>query len=971
MEHGERRKDEMSEPLAIVGIGASAGGLEALEQFFRNMPPDTGIAFVLITHMDPAKKGLLPEILQRFTRMPVRETEDGMKIEANAVYVKSAQADLTIFHGTIGHLEPVRTRGLRMPIDSFFQHLAEDQDGRAVGIVLSGTGSDGTLGIRAIKEHMGMVMTQDPDSAQFNGMPRNAMASGFVDYSASPEELPDLLIRYVKFSATTLPGEMPITARVEADLQRIFTLIRLHTGQDFSRYKRNTIRRRIERRMALHHIPSTGEYVTFLYENPQEIDVLAHDILIGVTRFFRDPDAWVALKEEILGGLIPARQKGRTIRAWCVGCSTGEEAYSLAIVLRECLDTLERPDAIQVFATDVDAKAIGIARHGTYPANVAADISPGRLERFFVKEDATYRVCKEIRENVIFATQNVLSDPPFTRLDIISCRNLLIYLSAELQKQLIPLFHYALNPGGFLFLGTAESISGFDAQFKTIDGKWKIFQRREGASPQVPRLEVPATVTRPVAAKEKVREFVREEEIVTVLAQEWLLAQYAPPAVIVNEGGDILYFHGRTGRYLEHQPGRAVLNIHTMARPEIRDALKPIFQAAARGEEDFIQKAVSVWMGDGERRILLTVRPVGRWVEKGGMLYVITFQDEGASDRERPGGDMEGHGEPVSIPETETVYEIVQARSQLQHMIEDMQASQEELRLMNEELKSANEELMSTNEELTSSREELQSLNEELLTINVERQRKIEELSESNDDMRNLLQITDIAMLFLDNDLRVRRFTDPIRSIVNLQAGDVGRPITDLAVNLRDGRFPDNLRGVLRILQMKKRQVQTAEGRWFEMRILPYRTTENRIEGVVAIFIDINRFKELESSIRQARAYAEEVMAVIHEPLLVLDAELRIISANRSFYAAFGVTPGEAEGTRIYALQDRRWDTSRLRSLLEEVLPGQGAIEGFLVEHDFPGIGNRVMRFGARTLHSEVGPDWTLLAIEIVTDRSV
>ena len=971
MERDEHGKREATGPLAIVGIGASAGGLEAFEQFFRNMPPDTGIAFVLITHMDPTKKGLLPEILRRFTEMPVRETEEGMKIEANTVYVKPARADLTIFHGIIGHLEPIRTHGLRMPIDSFFQNLAEDQNGKAVGIVLSGTGSDGTLGIRAIKEHTGMVMAEDPSTAQFSGMPASAIATGLVDYSAPPEELPDLLIQYVKFSVMTPGVEALTTARVEAELKRIFALIHLRTGQDFSRYKRSTIRRRIERRMALHHIPSIGEYVTFLHENTHEVDVLAGELLIGVTRFFRDPDAWVALEESILKDLLPAKQEGDPIRVWSVGCSTGEEAYSLAIVLRECLDALDRKETVQVFATDVDKKAIEVARRGTYPANIAADISPERLERFFVKEDGTYRMHKEIRDSVVFATQNVTSDPPFIHLDILSCRNLLIYLSAELQKQLIPLFQYALDPGGLLFLGTAESISGFHSQFKTVDSKWKIFQRREGAPQQAPRLDMPTLVVQPAIAEETSRKFAREDEIVTTLAQELLLAQYAPPAVIVNEDGDILYFHGRTGKYLEPQPGWATLNINTIARPEIRAALTPVLRAAVRAEKNFVQEAVPVRLGDGKREVLLTVRPVVRRAGKDGMLYVVVFQESEEPDRESSGGDAGEHEPPARASETNLIHEIARLRLQLRHTVEDMQASQEELKSMNEELQSTNEELQSTNESLTSSKEALQSLNEELLAVNAEHQKKIEELSTSSDDTRNLLQSTDIAMLYLDNDLWVRRFTDPIRPIISLQAGDTGRPITDLAVNLKDEHFLEELRLVLRTLQMRKKEVQTANGKWFEMRILPYRTMANLIAGLVVTFIDISQIKALESSIRQAYAYAEDIIAVIHEPLVVLDADLRVVSANRPFYATFQVTPEEAEGALIYIIRDRQWDIPGLHDLLEEDLSGQAEIEGFLVEHHFPGLGHRVMLLNARKVRSDAGPDRILLAIEDVSDRSI
>ncbi|MDN7024080.1 PAS domain-containing protein [Methanoculleus sp. FWC-SCC1] len=954
----------MREPLAIVGIGASAGGLEALELFFTQMPPDTGIAFVLITHMDPAQKGLLPEILRRFTAMPVRETEDGMTVEADTVYVKPAAADLSIFHGTIGHLEPVRTHGMRMPIDGFFQHLAEDQNGKAIGIVLSGTGSDGTLGIRAVKERTGMVMAQDPDSAQFTGMPESAIATGLVDYIAPAERLPELLVQYVKFSITALAGEQPATARIEAELRKIFTLIRLQSGQDFSQYKRSTIRRRIERRMAIHQIPSIGEYVRFLQENPHEIEILASELLIGVTRFFRDPEAWDTLQEEVISDLIPAKPEGSVLRAWVVGCSTGEEAYSMAIVLRECLDALERPDMVQIFATDVDRRAIETARHGIYPANIAADISPGRLERFFVKEDGRYRIRKEIRDSVIFATQNVISDPPFTHLDILSCRNLLIYLSADLQKRLIPLFQYALNPGGYLFLGTAESVAGSGAAFRTVESRWKIFQRRDVTPPQAPRLELPAVLTPPAAAEPKTRDFAREEEAASELAREWLLQEFAPPAVIVNENGDIFYFHGRTGRYLEPGPGRATLNVFAMAKGEIRDALESVLDAAVREKQRFVQKGVSVRGDGGERRVLLTARPVGRRAGRGEMLYSIVFQDleeppgepapKEAPDRDTPGNDRM----------TPLEQELAETRARLQYTIEDMQASREELTSMNEELQSTNEELQSTNEELTSSKEELQSLNEELLTVNAEHQKKIEELSETHDDMQNLLRTTRIPILFLDEDLRVRRFTDPIRPIINLQSGDVGRPVTDLAVNLKDERLRADVREVLDSLQVRTKQVQTRDGRWFEMRIVPYRTEENRIEGVVVTFIDIAPLKDLESSLRRARTYAESVVATVHEPLAVLDADLRIVSANRSFSTLFRLAPGEAEGHLLSDLGNRQWDTTELRRLLEEVASGQTEIEGSEV-----GIGRRRMRLSARSIRPDAGPGLILLAVEDVSGR--
>ncbi|MGI6022753.1 MAG: chemotaxis protein CheB [Methanoculleus sp.] len=949
--HGVAGKEDG--PLAIVGIGASAGGLEALEEFFGNMPPGTGIAFVLIIHADSATRGLLPEILQRFTDMPVREARDGMKVEANVVYVKPAETDLSIFHGVIGHLRPTPTYGPRMPIDSFFQHLAEDQNGRAVGIVLSGAGSDGTLGVRTIKEHAGMVMAQDPGSARFAGMPANAIASRFVDHIAPPGELPELLIQYVGFSAMVFEGEALDRVPEEADLRRIFTLIYLRTGQDFSRYKRSTIRRRIERRMAIHQIPGIREYVQFLRTNPPEVEILADEFLIGVTRFFRDPEAWLALREAILREMIPSKPEGNTIRVWCVGCSTGEEAYSLAIVLRECLDILERPDEIQVFATDIDARAIDIARRATYPVNIAADVSPERLERFFIKENVTYRICKEIRDSVVFAIQNVISDPPFTRLDILSCRNLLIYLSLDLQKQLIPLFQYALNPGGLLFLGTAESISGFEAQLKTIGGTWKIFQRREGAPMQIPQLELSTRFTPQMAAGQWQQEFVRGEEGVAALAQEWLLAQYVPPAMIVNRGGDILYSHGRIGRYLEPHPGGATLNIHTAMRREIRDALAPVLRVAAQGGEGFVQKDISVQMEDSYQQVLFTVRPIGRWTERDGMLFVITFQDGEEQGRELLVKEEVIHTSSDGVSAGDLRQEVARARLHLRHTIEDMQASQEELQ-------SANEELSNTNEELTTSKEELQSLNEELVTVNAEHQRKIEDLSQINDDLQNLLQSTEIAILFLDNDLRIRRFTDPIRAIVNLQTGDVGRPIIDLAIHLRDGHLPSELRAVLRTLQVRVREVQATDGRWLEMRIRPYRTMESRIDGLMVIFVDISPIKELDAAMQEAHAYAEAVVATAHEPLAVLDADLRVISANHSFSAILGTTPG--------AVEEKLMHISGLRRLFERILSEKLEFEDFEIDHDLPEIGSRTMRISARRVRAGPKDDRILLTIEDVID---
>jgi two-component system CheB/CheR fusion protein len=941
-------------PRAIVGVGASAGGIEALEAFFTHLPADTGLAFVVILHQDPRQKGLLPEILVRYTSMPVVEVSDGTRAEPDTVYVKPARADLAILQGVLTLLEPGPVKGLHLPIDTFFRHLAEDQDGKAIGIVLSGTGSDGTLGIRALKERAGMAMAQDPASASFRGMPDNAIATSLVDYVAPPAELPDLLVTYVQ-SLEQVPAVREIPDRATEDgLAKIFVLVRSRTGQDFSQYKRSTIQRRIGRRMSLHQLTLLEDYVRFLQENPAEIEVLARELLIGVTRFFRDPEAWENLKDALSSriGRIP---EGGTLRAWVVGCSTGEEAYTLAMVIRETLDALERSREIryQVFGTDVDGEAIETARHGVYPANIAVDVSPERLDRFFAREDDKYHVISEIREAVVFAPHNIISDPPFTHLDVLSCRNLLIYLTPDLQKRLIPLFHYALEPGGILFLGAAESIGEYTDLFKAVENRWKVFWRREETPAYALHPELPLRI----AASERGggRAPAKREVSAPAPAQKWLLERFVPPSVLVNEKGDIIYFQGRTRSYLEPPTGKALMNVFTMAREGLSYPLASALTAAVREKREVTRDDVCLRTGDTSHRIRLTVQPVPGADEKEP-LYLISFED-------RP--------EPVELPAPETAggdrcaaleQELVHSRQQIQNLAEETQASQEELR-------SANEELQSMNEELTSSKEELQSLNEELLTVNAENQTKIEDLAHSSDDMRNALRSAEVPLLFLDNELRVRRFTEPIRSIISLQSSDIGRPVTDLKVNLKDERFQADVREVLDTLQMQGKQVQTADGRWYAMRILPYRTRENRIEGVVVAFSDITQLKELEASLRYARTYTENIVATVREPLVVLDPALRVVTANRSFYTTFQVNPGETEGKLLYTLGNNQWDIPKLRRLLEEILPRQTAFEGYEVEADFPGIGHRVMRLNARQVRSDAGPALILLAIEDVSGQ--
>ena len=957
-------------PLSIVGIGASAGGLEALEEFFEHMPVRSGMAFAVVQHQDPDQPSLLPEILQRYTQMPVVEVEEnGMPARSDTVYVKPPGADLSILKGTFILLRPTATFGAKTSIDTFFRHLAEDQDGKAVGIILSGMGSDGTLGIRALKECNGMVMAQEPESSKFSGMPQSAIDTGLVDYIASPIDLSRLLCEYAEVNMQLRERHVSVTPLLESSLAKIFVLIRSRTGQDFTLYKRSTIIRRIERRMGLHQLTDMNDYTRYLQENPSEIEILSKELLIGVTRFFRDTGAWDALLEKALPELIMSRPAGSLLRIWVVGCSTGEEAYSMAIVIQEYLENLGRTGEIrlQIFATDTEREAIDIARRGRYPANIEADVSLSRLEKFFIKENGSYRIRPNLRESVIFAPQNIIKDPPYTHLDVISCRNLFIYLSPELQRKLILLFHYALNSGGILFLGSAESIGGYNDLFSTVDSSWKIFQRRDAPS-RAGQHDLPFVFAARSDAHEMKGDFSATARVhsLTAIAQHQLLEMYAPPAAIITEEGDILYFHGRTGKYLEPSPGKANLNIFAMAREGLRYALISLLRTAAAEKRKVAGENAAMTTEDGTLHVRLTVQPILKHTGRAD-IYLVVFEDvpqqkPAPIQPEKPCGSDSLQDSRFE----ELERELGEARAELQRAAEERQSSQEEMTSMNEELQSTNEELQSTNEELTTSKEELQSLNEELLTVNAELQAKIEAFSLSHDDMRNLLRTTKIPMLFLDNSLRVRRFTDAIKPIISLISNDVGRSITDLNVNLKDGSFVNDLREVLDTLQLKERQVETTDGIWFQMRVMPYRTSENRINGVAVTFNDITAIKELEASFQGAKNYAQSIVETVREPLIVLNSAMQVISANRSFYETFHVTPQETEEKLIYALGDNQWDIPGLHQLLENILLRNTSFEDYEVEHDFPYIGRRIMRLNARRIRS-YKDNLILLAMEDVT----
>ncbi|MHC1765205.1 MAG: chemotaxis protein CheB [Verrucomicrobiia bacterium] len=951
----------------VVGIGASAGGLEACEQFLSALPPDSGMTFVLVQHLDPTHKGMMPELLGRHTKMQVVQAQDGVQVQPNCLYVIPPDADLAILNGELQVLAPTSPRGLRTPIDFFFRHLAEDQKEKAIGIILSGMGSDGALGVRAIKEQLGMVMVQDPALASYDGMPRSAIGTGVVDYIAAAGELPGKLIQYSRHRPALAQKLATVQEEPSTALGKVFVLLRDHGGNDFSCYKKSTIVRRMERRMGIHQFDSVARYARFLQENPQEVELLAKELLIGVTSFFREPEMYEYLKREALARLLGNRSAGRPLRVWNPACSTGEETYSLAITLRECLEglKLEESPNIQVFATDIDEEAIDEARRGKYPAGIAADVSPERLRRFFDQEDESYRIKKEIRDLVVFAPQNILVDPPFTKVDILCCRNLLIYLNVEAQKKLLPLLHYALSPGGLLILGSAESAGSRDDLFASLDKKWKVFQRVE--VPTRPPVEMPASLPPREHGAIVVEKSKEPNMDIVYVAQRALLDLYGPPAVVVNPEGDILYVSGRTGKYLEPASGKVNSNVFAMVREGLREELAMGIHNASTRNTAFTAKGVNVKTNGGFTAINLTVRPLVDPAAPRGLLMVVF--EETTEEKARATAKESAPLDPA-VPPNELEEELRRTRQRLQSTIEEMQTAQEELRSTNEELQSNNEELQSTNEELNSSKEELQSLNEEMQTVNAELQAKMAEVSQSNSDMKNLLDGIKTATIFLDKNLAVKRFTPEAGAIVRLVAGDVGRPLSDFAVNLKYDRLVEDANAVLESLTPRNAQVESKDGLWYHLRILPYRTSDKGIDGVVMTFNDITAMKRLEQSSQAVREYAENIIATVREPLVVLDGELRIVSASRSFYEKFRVTPAETEHRKLYDIGEKQWQIPALRQLLEDILPAGTKFEDFRVEHDFTGIGHIVLMLNARQIAArDQQPRLILLAMEDVTPR--
>jgi len=850
----------------VVGIGASAGGLEAFKHFFAAMPPDSGMAFVLIQHLDPTHQSLTAELLGKHTAMPVVEVEDEMRVEQNRVYVIPPNAYLTISGETLHLSEPAERRGLRVPVDFFFRSLADDQQERAIGIILSGSGTDGSLGVREIKAAGGMVMVQSLETTAFDGMPRSAISTGMVDYVATVENMPQVLEGYVRHGYVNgAAAPLPVAEKVPDDLHAIIGILRAHIKYDFSCYKKGTLTRRAQRRMGLSHTEKMSEYVEILRRDKEEVKALYKDLLISVTNFFREPEAWEALTREALAALVREHDDETPIRVWTPGCATGEEPYSLAMLLCEEMHRADKTSALQIFASDIDLDALAFARAGIYPENIAADVSPERLRRFFVKGEHTYRINKNIREAVVFAEQNIVSDPPFSKLDLISCRNLLIYLESEVQEKILSQFHFALREGGYVFLGGSETVSQGNALFQAVSRKYRIYRRGRRSGYVTTELPSAGHRQRAVAVQTQVAGLERRAQRLAAVAQQVVTQRFAPACVLINRRAEVLYLNGPVDRYLQLPSGELGAELAAMARPGLRARLRTAVREAIQADKAVSAGGVRIKKNGGYFAARLLVDPLRHPPEVQG-LYLVAFDEEDGGRRPRL-AEIAPPEQPREETERAADYEaIIQhleeelraTREDLQSTVEELETANEEFKASNEEITSVNEELQSTNEELETSKEELQSLNEELQTVNHQLEHKLTELEATNNDLNNLLVSTDIATVFLDRGFCLKRFTAATKRLIRVIETDVGRPISDFALNFTDPDLLPDAEHVLKLLAPIEREVQDVEGRYYLRRILPYRTEDDRIVGVVVTFNDVTNVKEHERALERLAAELDE-----------------------------------------------------------------------------------------------------------------
>ncbi len=879
----DKPEDQKIKGFPIVGIGASAGGLEALEQFFSNMPVNSGMAFVVIQHLDPTHKGILAELIQRITKMPVATATDREPVKPDSVYIIPNNRSMSILNGVLHLFEPTEPRGLRLPIDIFLRSLAEDRNEQSIGIILSGMGSDGSAGIKAIKEKDGLVLVQEPGSAKFDSMPKSAINSVVVDVIASAIELPAKLVSFNSRNLNirnTSQGGKDINA-----LEKVVIILRLQTGHDFSLYKKATMFRRIERRMNIHQIDKMVSYVRFLQDNQTEADILFKELLIGVTSFFRNPEVWEFMIKKAIPMLCKNLPDDYIVRAWLPACSTGEEAYSMAIAFKEAMEEskIEKNLSLHIFATDIDSSAIDKARKGFYPSNIAADVSASMLVKYFTKEDNQYRINLEIRDMVVFAPHNVIRDPPFTKVDIISCRNLLIYMESELQKKLLYLFHASLNYNGLLLLGNSENNGLNNDLFLPIDPQLRIYKRSNISKPGG-ITEFPSSFIRRKPTSIEAHTSIRVPENLGNLTIQLLIEQFSPASVLVTSRADIIYITGDTKKYISPAAGKANMNLFAMAAQGLKNELPIAFRKATQSYEKVILRNIRLNEKDAQYADI-TIQQIEKPLALKGRLLVI-FTDVPETDIKLTKSKI---GKPSDYALTSiTENELQRLKEELQSTREEMQITQEEQKSTNEELQSANEELQSTNEELTTSKEEMQSLNEELHTTNMELQSKIDLSLRLNNDMINLLNSTEIATLFIDKEYKIRQFSRSITKIFKFQKSDIGRVFTDLVSDLDYPDIYDDSLQVLQTLVFQDKEIATRDGRWFKIRIMPYRTADDKIDGLVITLVDITKLKNLEFNLKETQSMLKSFIQIVPSVILGLSSDGAIIEFNHEAEKLFG-----------------------------------------------------------------------------------
>lgn len=960
----------------VVGIGASAGGFEAVTQLLRNLPPDTGMAFVFAQHLDPTHESALTALLTGDTQMDVIEARDNMRLEPNHFYVMPPNRTMLVSKRRLKLSRRIASDEHK-PINPFLQSLAKEMGEKAVGIILSGNGSDGTEGLKAIRAAGGITFAQDERTAKYPGMPGSAITAGCVNYILTPEEIAAELHRIGKaeFGPAALEEQF---ASPQKAFDQILLQLRQRTGVDFTYYKKATLQRRIHRRVLMHKLKSLKEYHAYLRQHPDEVQELFNDVLIRVTGFFRDPGIFQTLRKKIFPRLLRGKPLDEQLRVWIPGCATGEEVYSMAMLLAELMEENKNFHSVQIFGTDINEAALGKARAGIYPADIKNAVSAERLRRFFVKSDGGYRVTKTIREMCIFARQNLVNDPPFSNLDLISCRNVLIYLGPELQRKLLPTFHYALRPNGMLMLGASETIGLFAEWFSLVDKKTKIYARRASLA----RMPMSFGHGMSVGVQSKVDSSPRERARmapslaeVQKHADRIILANYTLPGVVVNRDFDVLQFRGRTGPFVEHSHGDASLNIMKMAReglmPELRTALLEAMKRHARVRREGLRVRQNGHFTECNFEIIPFAAPPST-----ENFYLVLFEPAGAADPRDESGGVSAKKNSKSNQRsglTELARlrrELASTRHSLQAIIEEQETTNEELRSANEEIISSNEELQSTNEELETAKEELQSTNEELTTLNDELESRNSELEHVNSDFQNVLASVNLPVLILGSDLKIRRFTGFAEKMFKLIPGDVGRPVTDMNLPLAAPVLHKLVIEVLDSLTSKEIDTQDREGHWWSVRIRPYKTTDHKIDGAVITLVDIHAIKTgMERAMRE-QEFAEAVVNTVREPLLVLDKQLAVISSNQSFFRTFKARPQDTIGRHIDELGNGQWNIPKLKDMLGKILADNSTFEDYQIEHHFPRIGKKKMLLNARQLKCDnTAAPWILLAIEDVTEQ--